>query len=230
MVTSLPRDFSIKNIEIYNIIKPYTMTSPKRINALIDAVDYIEDNNIDGDIVECGVWKGGSSMAIALALKKRNVEQRNLYLYDTFSGMSHPSKVDQSLNGEVASIIFPRTLSSDGTSEWCNSSIEEVRRNLEKTKYNQEKIHFIKGKVEDTIPNYLPNEIAILRLDTDWYESTKHELIHLFPLLRKNGVLIIDDYGHWLGARKAVDEYIEEKNIRILLNRIDYTGRMAIKS
>jgi hypothetical protein len=85
------------------------------------------------------------------------------------------------------------------------------------------------GKVEDTIPADIPEKIALLRLDTDWYESTKHELIHLFPRLQKGGVLIIDDYGFWKGARKAVDEYFAENNIQILLNRIDDTGRMAIK-
>ena len=68
-----------------------------------------------------------------------------------------------------------------------------------------------------------------MRLDTDWYESTKHELTHLFPLLSSGGVIIIDDYGHWQGAKKAVDEYFEENNIKILLNRIDYTGRVGIK-
>ena len=90
-------------------------------------------------------------------------------------------------------------------------------------------IRFVKGKVEDTIPKNTPEKIALLRLDTDWYESTYHELTHLFPLLSKHGVLIIDDYGHWQGARKAVDQYFGENNIQILLNRMDYSGRMAIK-
>jgi O-methyltransferase len=85
------------------------------------------------------------------------------------------------------------------------------------------------GKVEDTFPKDTPDKIAILRLDTDWYESTRHELIHLYPKLSIGGVLIIDDYGHWEGARKAVDEYINDNTLRILLNRIDYTGRIAVK-
>jgi O-methyltransferase len=83
--------------------------------------------------------------------------------------------------------------------------------------------------VEDTIPNNIPEKIAILRLDTDWYESTRHELVHLFPRLSPYGVLIIDDYGCWQGAKKAVDEYISENNLRIFLSRIDSTGRIAIK-
>jgi len=89
-------------------------------------------------------------------------------------------------------------------------------------------MHFIKGRVEETIPNAAPEQIALLRLDTDWYESTRHELIHLFPRLTHGGVLIIDDYGYWQGARKAVDEYIEENKLSILLARIDSTARMAV--
>jgi hypothetical protein len=187
-------------------------------------------NDLDGAFVECGVWKGGSSMAMALTLNKLGAEKRDIYLYDTFSGMSVPGDVDISIRGEAARQTFSETRTSDGGSDWCLSPLEEVKQNLFSTGYEQEKFHFIKGKVEETIPESIPKEIALLRLDTDWYESTKHELIHLFPLLQPNGVLIIDDYGHWEGARKAVDEYISDNNIRILLNRIDYTGRIAVKT
>ena len=72
----------------------------------------------------------------------------------------------------------------------------------------------------------MPERIALLRIDTDWYESTRHELVHLYPRLSPGGVLIIDDYGHWQGARKAVDEYFQAG---LFLNHIDYTGRLAIK-
>ena len=94
--------------------------------------------------------------------------------------------------------------------------------------YPAHKIHFIKGKVEDTIPEQSPEKIALLRLDTDWYESTKHELIHLFPRLAIGGVIIIDDYGHWQGARKAVDEYLAEHQIALMLHRVDVTARIGI--
>src|ERR1051325_10354963 len=87
----------------------------------------------------------------------------------------------------------------------------------------------LEGTVEETIPAQAPERIALLRLDTDWYESTRHELVHLYPRLVPGGVLIIDDYGHWEGARKAVDEYIAQNNLRLFLNRIDYAGRLAIK-
>jgi hypothetical protein len=206
------------------------MTGSERVNALIDAVQYLVRNKIDGAMVECGVWKGGSAMAIALTLKKMGVENRDLYLYDTFSGMSAPSDVDVSIGGANAYEKFTRTKTSEETSDWCLSPLEQVKENIFSTGYTKDRLYFVKGKVEDTIPKEIPNKIALLRLDTDWYESTKHELIHLFPLLEPNGVLIIDDYGHWEGAKKAVDEYISENNIRIFLNRIDYTARIAIKT
>jgi hypothetical protein len=109
-------------------------------------------------------------------------------------------------------------------------SLEEVKRNLYSTGYPKDKLHFIEGKVENTIPGFSPEEIALLRLDTDWYESTKHELVHLYPRLVQNGILIVDDYGHWKGSAKAVDEYIKEKNLCVYLNRIDYSGRLAVKN
>jgi len=227
---SYPADFSAVNIEICAAVKPYTMTSPERVNGLIDAVRYIAANNIAGAMVECGVWKGGSAMAMMLTLKKLKDESRDFYLYDTYTGMSTPSDEDVSFQGDKAHDTFSKLKISEDVSGWCLSPLEEVKQNAFSTGYNKDKIHFIKGKVEDTIPENMPQSIAILRLDTDWYESTKHELIHLFPLLQPNGVLIIDDYGHWQGARKAVDEYISDNNIRILLNRIDYSGRIGIKT
>ena len=225
-----PSDFSNTNIEICDAVKPYTMTSPERINALINAVQYVVKNAVDGSLVECGLWKGGSSMAMALTLKKLNAENRDLYLYDTFSGMSAPSDVDVSFKGIAAHQKYSNTKISEDASDWCLAPLEEVKKNVLSTGYKKEKVHFIKGKVEETIPKNIPKEIALLRLDTDWYESTKHELTHLFPLLKPNGVLIIDDYGHWEGVRKAMDEYISDNNIHILLNRIDYSGRIAVKT
>ena len=225
-----PPDFSDNDIEICDTVKEYTLTSPERVKALINAVQYVVRNEIDGAMVECGVWKGGSSMAMALTLKKIGAENRELYLYDTFSGMSAPTDVDVSIGGAKAHEKFADKKISEDASKWCSSTLEEVKNNVLSTGYNIENINFIEGKVEDTIPDNIPKDIAILRLDTDWYESTKHELTHLFPRLKPNGVLIIDDYGHWQGARKAVDEYILDNNIHILLNRIDYTGKIAVKT
>ena len=217
-------DFDELKIRIFHSVKNYTMTSPERIDALIEATKYIVREKIDGAFVECGVWKGGSVMAMVLTLKEMG-EIRELYLYDTFSGMSAPSDVD----GDEALKIFSENRTSENSSKLLFSPVEEVEKNIFDTGYPKEKCHFIKGKVEDTIPKTIPQKIALLRLDTDFYESTKHELVHLFPRLTPRGVIILDDYGRWQGAKKAVDEYIAENKLCIFLNRIDDQGRMAIK-
>ena len=101
-----------------------------------------------------------------------------------------------------------------------------MRRTVAATGYPMDRERFVPGPVEETLPAAAPETIALLRLDTDWYESTRHELVHLFPRLRPGGVLIVDDYGHWSGAKHSVDEYFSGTGQHILLNRIDYTGRM----
>jgi O-methyltransferase len=227
---NFPSDFEEMHKSICHKVREYTMTSLERIFGLIEAVKYISKQGIDGDIVECGVWKGGSMMAIAETLLLMNDATRSLYLYDTFEGMPAPTKEDKNFRDQRADILLKKEESfKDKSSVWAYRALEKVQQAMDLTNYNSSLIHFIKGKVEDTIPQTLPNKIALLRLDTDWYESTKHELRYLFPLLASGGVVIIDDYGFWKGARKAVDEYFEENCIRILLNRMDETGRIAVK-
>lgn len=126
--------------------------------------------------------------------------------------------------GSLAAEMFP----ANGEA-WDAASYEEVSVNMARTGYPSRRVHQIKGMVEDTIPGKAPESIAILRLDTDWYASTRHEMEHLFPRLSRGGVLIIDDYGHWAGSRQAVDEYFKEHGIHLLLGRTDYTGRMGVK-
>ena len=209
-------------LEIYNKCKDFTMTSAERMFALYKSIEYIVKSDIPGDIVECGVWQGGSSMLCSYTLKKFNQLNRNIYLYDTFSGMSMPTDRDVTYYNESAEKNIKHNK--------LDVSLEKVKNNIYLTDYPKDKIFFIKGKVEETIPQNIPGRIALLRLDTDWYESTRHELLHLYPLLSHNGVLIIDDYGHWKGAREATDQYFQKNNIPILLNRIDYTGRIGIKT
>ena len=217
--------------EIYNFCKPFTMTSVERMYALYNAVDYIISNKIEGDFVECGVWRGGSSMLIAKMLVNRKIKNRNIYLYDTFEGMTQPTTNDISFDGQNAGVLFEDYRNDNQESTWCLADLNDVKRNLSSTQFPERNLFFIKGKVEDTLEKNLPkNNISLLRLDTDWYESTKHELEILFPILVQSGVLIIDDYGHWQGCRKAVDEYFEGNPQKILLNRIDYTGRVGIKT
>ncbi|OEK08837.1 macrocin O-methyltransferase [Flavivirga aquatica] len=222
-------DFSDEDNEIVSFVKPYTMTSPERIKALLDAVRYVANNNIEGDYVECGVWKGGSTLAVAKMFSKLNKKEKTLWLYDTFEGMSEPTKFDLDINGKKAS---DRLKKEDKKTSWvwALSELEEVKKTMKLANYPKSKIKFIKGKVEDTLLEAnKPNQISILRLDTDWYESTKIELELLYPKVVKGGIIIIDDYGHWKGSKKAVDEYIDKNNLNVFLNRIDYTGRLIVK-
>ncbi len=223
-------DVSDFHRETFETVKPYTMTSPQRVFAFIDAVQHVVDAQIDGDIVECGVWKGGSMMAAAKTLLHNNVKDRELYLYDTFEGMTEPTELDVTCDGRAANVSFEKKRRSAESSDWCRAPIELVRDALASTGYEMSKVHTVKGRVEDTIPETLPGQIAILRLDTDWYESTRHELEQLYPLLVPGGFLIIDDYGHWQGARRAVDEYLAGLEQPTFLHRVDSTGRLAIKA
>jgi len=224
-----PADVPASLIEIYKMVKPYTMTSPERVFALCEAVRYIHENNIEGDIVECGVWKGGSMMAVAEMLMRAGDTSRKLFLFDTFEGMTPPTDKDVDLAGVTAETQLEHSDKMVEDSVWCRAPLEIVKDAVNSTGYPGAMIHFVKGRVEQTIPLSAPDKIALLRLDTDWYESTRHEMEHLFPRLVTGGVLIIDDYGHWQGARRAVDEYLEKNRVKILLNRIDYTGRIAVK-
>jgi O-methyltransferase len=229
-IAPFPPDFDPWHIDIINQVRPFTMTSPERLYGLIEAVKYLVENNIQGDLVECGVWKGGSMMTVALTLKKLGNTDRELYLYDTYAGMTAPTDADKSLQGEGADHLLQQEIGKKEESViWAYSSLAEVRKNVLSTGYPENKIHFIEGDVLQTIPAKVASNIALLRLDTDWYESTRHEMIHLYPLLNSGGVLIIDDYGFWRGSRQAIDEYIAEHQPGLLLNRMDDTGRIAIK-
>jgi hypothetical protein len=213
----------------YARCRAFTMTSPERMFAQYMAVRHVVRYGIPGDVVECGVWKGGSSMMAALALIELGDTTRDLWLYDTFEGMAAPTARDVSTHtGEVAVESYGGYV-KDGVVDWCFSPIDEVRRNVASTGYPAERIHFVRGKVEDTIPASIPGRIALLRLDTDWYESTWHEMVHLYPRLEPGGVLIVDDYGYWEGAREATDAYLAETGEPLLLARIDSTGRVAVK-
>jgi hypothetical protein len=208
-------------------VEPFTMTTLDRRASLVGAIDHVVRHAIAGDIVECGVWRGGSMMLAALALMARGDTSRHLWLYDTFQGMSEPGAQDRSVSGETAAAALARTPRGEGV--WCEASLADVRGNLASTGYPQERIHFVEGKVEDTIPATLPGRVALLRLDTDWYESTRHELRHLYPLLSRHGILVIDDYGYWQGARQAVDEYFAARPGLIYLHRVDNTARLLVK-
>lgn len=224
-----PPDFTAQEIQIWEAVRPHTMTSPERAIALMRAVQHILRYDIPGDIVECGVWRGGSMMAVARTLLKALDTSRHLHLFDTYEGMTPPTEADYVAGEGTTAAELMAAEAPEQSLVWAIASLEDVTHNMESTGYPSSRIHYIKGPVETTIPDHAPDAIALLRLDTDWYESTRHEMMHLFPRLVSGGILILDDYGHWAGARQAVDEYLDEHKIPLLLCRTDYTGRIALK-
>jgi O-methyltransferase len=221
-------------IEVVERTKQLSITSRPRILAIVDAVRYVVRREIPGAFAECGVWRGGSILAMILTLQELGVTDRDIWLYDTFEGMTPPTEADTSPLERPALETWQEA-EEEGGRAWQYYFDDDVfnedmvRGNVLSTGYPEERVHFVRGKVEDTLPAQAPDRLALLRLDTDWYESTRHELVHLYPVLSPGGVLIIDDYGHWDGSRRAVDEYFSGDAEPLLLNRIDYTGRVAIK-
>lgn len=226
----IPRDMELEFVALYEEVQPFTLTSVECLYGLYQAIRHVVCNSIPGDVVECGVWRGGSAMMMALTLEKLGDSSRNIFLYDTFRGMTRPESIDiRSRDGAEQSSRWEVFQRGDHN-EWTYAPLEEVRRNMESTGYPADKINYVQGDVIETIPKIVPEQIALLRLDTDWYRSTAHELTHLYPHVESGGVLIIDDYGAYEGSRKAVDEYFEEATIKPFLARIDTAARITIKN
>ncbi|MBB6436844.1 TylF/MycF/NovP-related O-methyltransferase [Streptomyces candidus] len=221
-----PADYDEGAKDIIRAVKPYSMTSPERLNAFILATRHIVKHNIPGAVVECGVWRGGSMQACAKTLLAEGVDDRELYLFDTFEGMTPPTDEDKRLDGKSAQELLD--IQGKDRPIWAVATLDDVKSGFEKVPYPEKRVHYVQGKVEDTVPGEAPEQIAILRLDTDWYASTKHELQHLYSRLVSGGVLLIDDYGYWQGSRQAVDEFLEETGEQLLLLRMD-EGRIAVK-
>jgi len=226
----IPNDQYLIDLEdefkaLWREVHPLTMTSPERGYGLYQAVKYLEAAGLEGDFVECGVWKGGSCLLMMRTLELLG-RRRGIWLYDTFTGMPEPGEEDiVAWNGTPVRDKWE----SDALDSWA-VGLEQVKENLAGVDYPQELLRFIPGDVAETLHQSAPRKIALLRLDTDWYASTKVELELLYPRLVAGGVLIIDDYGHFEGARQAVDEYFaREDTAPVLFNRLDYTGRIALK-
>jgi O-methyltransferase len=207
-------------------VRDWTMTSRSKVFALIVAVRYLVDQRVPGAMVESGVWRGGSMQAVARTLLDRRVSGRELHLFDTFEGMPPPTEEDRRLKGPPASELMASRPCSDNI--WAIADLADVRAGMERTGYPDERIHYHPGRVQDTIPAQAPEQIALLRLDTDWYASTKHELAHLYHRLVPGGVLIIDDYDYWEGSRQATDEFLAETSARLHLVPVD-AARIATR-
>jgi predicted O-methyltransferase YrrM len=225
----------LKFMPIWEACKPFTMTSFERGYALYRAIHHIVEMGLPGSFVECGVWRGGSSMIAMMTLKSLGHANRPFYLLDTFDGMTEAGEKDVDHDGQSAQTLMQ---ASEGERKqsllWAYADTAEVLANFRQVGYPSHLVNIIKGDVRKTLPSLEIGAIALLRLDTDFYDSTLAELVYLYPKLVENGILLIDDYGHWQGARLAVDEYFDglvgQGDHRPMLQRIDYTGRIAVRS
>jgi O-methyltransferase len=224
-------DFSELEKSIYR--RSISVASAEAIVSLMRAVEYLVDKRIPGALVECGVFRGGNIEVMIKTLQHLKVDDRDIYLYDTFAGMPQPgARDDEGLDGSPLRLSWEATRSEvDGTagSNWMRADIEIVKTRIDRLRYPKHRLHYVKGLVEDTIPKTMPEQIALLRLDTDFYSSTKHELNHLYPRLMSGGILIIDDYGSIPGARLAADEYATENRVNWFMNRVDAHVRLIVK-
>jgi len=225
---SVPVEFSKIEREVFHYIfdNKLTMVSPQRLIATILASKYVVDSEINGDFVECGVWRGGNSLAAKMIFEAYGCE-KTVYLFDTFSGMTQPADSDWRIRGGASA-----KQEFEEIDYWCYATLDDVKKNFEKAHVNMNGVKFVVGDVSETllIDENLPKNISVLRLDTDWYESTLIEMEKLYPLLSTKGVLLIDDYGYWDGARKAIEHFFQNPaHKRPFIQLTDREGRSAIK-
>lgn len=198
----------------------YTMTTPRRCNHLWDVCAEILARNVPGDFVECGVWRGGSAGIMGLALQ-RSSANRTLHLFDSFEGLPEPTGEDGAYASEYSGNRASGALVSVSQ---CQASLSEVQEFLlGRLKLPRTSVQFHVGWFQNTIPQVAPGlgPIAVLRLDGDWYDSTRVCLEHLYPLLSRNGVIILDDYYAWEGCAKATEQYRKNFAITAPIKRID---------
>ena len=201
-----PVEATFNDRKILSAAGKYAAMSSARLYSLIKSAQHVVKHGIPGAAVVCGVGLGGSALALARAFRNAGETDREIWLYDTFDGGKRSEMDDYKASAEYVKTILAKR---------C-------------PQYRRESFVFVPGMVEDTIPGSAPERIAVLHCDTDWYESTKHELTHLYPRLNFGGVVLIDDYGVWEGARRATDEYFADKPI--FLSAVDHTGRIGVKT
>ena len=224
-------ELSKEDKELISIVSKYSMTPQIRIFNLLQSLRHLKHNSIKGDYVECGVWKGGNLLLFKKFLEHENQnEEKSIYAFDTFEGMTEPDKNDYDLSSNLSAIDLMKSDQNKKTNLWGICSLEDVKNNLLNNLNNINNINFIKGPVEETltIQKNIPNNISLLRLDTDWYSSTKKELEVLYEKVSPGGIIIIDDYGHWGGSKKAVDEFFINKYV--WMHYVDYACRLIIKN
>lgn len=232
--TTALRGLDNQSLSAMKLAGSRTMLDPIQQYTTYCAARYVGQNNLGGEIVEFGVWRGGSSILILRGLVASGATQKKVFLFDTFQGMSEPSEKDRWIaSGRLATSLLEESASGSvgpgKTDMRCIADITDVKESVRLSEYPTSNVHLIQGDVSDTIGSHIPSTICLARLDTDWYESTRIELETVWPRLVAGGVLIIDDYDEWSGAREATDEFLATQNFKPFLIRSGL-GRVIIKT
>ena len=202
------KEFKLKASLTYRLL-PYTMGGSKALENAFEITALVEERNLQGALVECGVAQGGTSAMMALTNQSLGKQSRQKWLFDSYEGLPEPTEQDYE-GGKAGEFIRPLPKGS------CLGTIEQVSELMfDILKFPKEEVHLVKGWFQDTLPLYREKvgEIALLRLDGDWYESTKVPLDNFFDQLVPGCLVIIDDYATCFGSRKAVDEFRVNRNI-----------------
>lgn len=202
-----PCKLSRKTRKLLQSVQPYTMSDPLRLVTLNKLVQELSTNGVAGDIVECGVCNGGSAAVMATAVVQ--CPERSLWLYDTFEGIPQAHETD----GPLAQTLTGHFV----------GSVQMVREALSKVGYPLERVTLKKGLFRETFKDQLPGNIALLHIDADWYESVLLALQTLYPLVSDGGFIVLDDFGHWEGSRKAFYDFCRAESIQPLLERVGAT-------
>ena len=215
--------------EAIALIENHTMLSYPRLVTLWQQVCYLDRTGIEGCLVECGTWKGGAAALMGLAHRRAGEACRDLHLFDSFQGLPEP---DRAHDGEMAvRYAGERAAGRLQSIGKCVGTLEDNKHVLTTVaRYPASLTHYHVGWFQDTLPiaGSSLKKIGLLRIDGDWYESTRICLETLFPMVSSGGIVVIDDYGKWAGCRKAVDEFMETLPRRLFINHIDAAGRYII--
>jgi hypothetical protein len=197
------------------LVLPYTFASPERINNLYRLARRIEVERIPGDVIECGVCNGGTAAVLA-RFASRSRMGRTVWLFDSFQGMPNVTKKDgSSIDGETAESHMGKEVGDP-------ARVNEV---LRKVRANRKRVRIVPGWFQETLPTFNAKGIALLNIDADWYESVKLCLETFYDRVVTGGFVSFDDYGHWPGCRRAVDEFFRARRLPYKLEQVDYTAR-----
>ncbi len=211
LLRAIPYDPALRHQGLDWPLFGYTMTGRHRLDALQRCLETVLDEKIPGDVVETGVWRGGSMILAAALLDLHGDTERSIWCADSFEGMPVPTVESEAFSGtEDFSDV-----------DYLAVSLAQVQDNFRRFGVLSDRVKFLKGWFSDTLPTAPIEKIALLRLDGDLYESTMDALVPLYPKVSKGGFVIVDDYNSWAGCKKAIDEYRTEKGITSPLIEID---------